>query len=234
MTSSAESYNSYILSQVKTLKKRQPGDKRVGNPFVTISRQTGAYGISVAKDLSEYLQKHEKRTKCVWTVFDKELIEKVIQEHDLPETVLPYLSEESVSEIQDMIEEIIGLHPSHNILVFKTGKTIVHLAQLGYAIIVGRAANIITAKMPGGVNIRLVSPLEKRLEHVKEYYQLTSKEAKEFIATGDQNRKNYVKKYFNKDIDDSLLYDMVINVDSLDRQETIQVIGELVLNRSGR
>jgi len=133
-----------------------------------------------------------------------------------------------------MIEELIGLHPSHNILVHKTGNTILHLAQLGYAIIVGRAANIITAKMPAGVNIRLVSPLEKRIEHVKEYYQLTTKEAHGFIAMGDRNRKKYVKKYFNKDIDDPLLYDMIINVDTLDRPETIRIIGELVLNRSKR
>jgi len=234
MTGGEDYYSSYIVSQVKSLKKRSPHDKRQGNPFVTISRQTGAYGITVSKDLSEYLQKNERRTKCVWTVFDKELIEKVINEHDLPETVLPYLSEDSVSEIQDMIEEIIGLHPSHDMLVEKTGKTILHLAQLGYAIIVGRAANIITAKMPGGVNIRLVSPLEKRLEHVQEYYKMTSKAAREFILSEDSRRKNYVKRYFKKDIDDPLLYDMVINVDSLDRQETIRIIGDLVLNRSQR
>jgi cytidylate kinase len=231
MSASADSYSSYIISQVKSLKKRSPNDKRSGNPFVTISRQAGAYGITVSKDLCEYLQKNERRTRCVWTVFDKELIEKVIQEHDLPETVLPYLSEDTVSEIQDMIEEIIGLHPSHDALVQKTGETILHLAQLGYVILVGRASNIITAKMPGGVNIRLVSPMEKRLEHVQDYYKLTLKEAKEFIATGDRSRKNYVKKYYNKDIEDPLLYDMTINVDSLDRPEIIRIIGDLVLNR---
>jgi len=231
MIGGVDPYSSYIISQVKSLKKRSPNDKRSGNPFVTISRQTGAYGITVSKDLCEYLQKNERRTRCVWTVFDKELIEKVIQEHDLPETVLPYLSEDTVSEIQDMIEEIIGLHPSHDALVKKTGETILHLAQLGYVILVGRASNIITAKMPGGVNVRLVSPMEKRLEHVQEYYKLTLKEAKEFIATGDRSRKNYIKKYYNKDIDDPLLYDMTINADSLDRPEIIRIIGDLVLNR---
>src|ERR1039458_3107691 len=112
MSGGTDSYNSYIASQVKSLKKKSSIDNRKGNPFVTISRQTGAYGITVSKDLCEYLQKNERRTKCVWTVFDKELIEKVIQEHDLPQTVLSYLSEDTVSEIQDMIEETLGLHPS--------------------------------------------------------------------------------------------------------------------------
>ena len=234
MSGGTDLYSSYIISQVKSLKKKLPNDSRLGNPFVTISRQTGAYGITVSKDLCVYLQKNEKRTKCIWTVFDKELIEKVIQDHDLPETVLPYLSEDTVSEIQDMIEESLGLHPSHDLLVMKTNKTILHLAQLGYAIIVGRASNIITAKMPGGLSIRLVCPLEKRIEHVQEYYKLTLKAAKEFVSEGDRKRKNYVKKYFDRDIEDPLLYDMLINVDCLSRQETIQVIGDLVRNRFQR
>ena len=211
-----------------------PNDKRQANPFVTISRQAGAYGITLSHDLCEYLQKNERRTKCVWTVFDKDLIKKVVEEHDLPETVLPYLSEDTVSEIQDMIEESLGLHPSHDLLVMKTNKTILHLAQLGYAIIVGRGSSIITANMPGGVRIRLVSSLEKRIEHVQEYYKKTRKEAKEFISKEDLVRKKYVKKYFSKDLDDPLLYDMVINVDGLAHEEMIQVIANLVLNRFQR
>ena len=225
-------YSSYINSQIASLKKKFPDEKRLVNPFVTVSRQTGAYGTLVSGDLCEYLQKNERRTDCVWTVFDKKLLEKVIQEHDLPETVLPYLSQHIVSEIQDMIEETLGLHPSHDALVQKTNKTILHLARLGYAIIVGRAANIITAKMPGGVNIRLVSPLEKRLEHVQEYYKMKQKEAKEFVFNEDSKRKKYVRRYFEKDIDDPLLYDMVINTGKLKPQEIIQIIGDFVFKRS--
>ena len=224
-------YSSYINSQIASLKKKFSDEKRLVNPFVTISRQTGAYGITVARDLCEYLQKNERRADCAWTVFDKELLDKVVQEHNLPETVLPYLSQYTVSEIQDMIEETLGLHPSHDALVQKTNKTILHLARLGYAIIVGRAANIITAKMPGGVNIRLVSPLEKRVEHVQEHYGMKQKEAKEFVFNEDDKRKKYVRRYFEKDIADPLLYDMVINTGELKPQEIIQIIGNFVFKR---
>ncbi|MBF0503578.1 MAG: cytidylate kinase-like family protein [Candidatus Omnitrophica bacterium] len=224
-------YNSYINSQLKSLKSRLPKEKRAGNPFVTISRQTGAYSFTIAKALCEYLNKNERRSKCIWAAFDRELIKTIAQEHNLPETVLPYLSETTVSEIQDLVEETLGLHPSHNSLVHKTGQTILHLARLGYCIMVGRAANIITAKLPGGVHIRLISPWEKRLEHIQEYYKMTEPQAKEFILTEDRDRKNYVKKYFGKDIDDPLLYDMVINVDKLKPAKTIQMIGELVFKK---
>jgi len=221
-------YNSYISCQLKSLKNKLPDGKHGRNPFVTISRQTGAYRFTIPMGLCEYLKENDKEAECPWTVFDKELIKKIAEEHNLPETVLPYLSEVAVSEIQDFVEETMGLHPSQDILVHNTGKTILHLAQLGNCIIVDRAANIITAKLPGGVHIRLISPFEKRVEHIQEYYKKTKKEAEEYILIEDRNRKNYVKKYFGKDIDDPLLYDAVINVSRLAPPKTIQIIADLV------
>jgi len=224
-------YSSYISSQLKSLKSKLPNEKRAESPFVTISRQTGAYSFTIPQALCDFLKKNDRRAKCSWAVFDKELIEKITQEHNLPETVIPYLSETTVSEIQDLVEETLGLHPSHGSLVHSTGKTILHLGQLGYCIIVGRGANIVTAKLSGGIHIRLISPWEKRLDHIREYYQLTKKEAETYILTEDRNRANYVKKYYGKDINDPLLYDAVLNVDRLGFQKTIQMIGDLVFKR---
>jgi cytidylate kinase len=224
-------YSSYISSQIKSLQKDAPHDHRLNNPFVTISRQTGTQGIAIAQGLCEYLQTKERRAKCIWTVFDKELLAKVAQEHDLPETLLPYLSEGTVSEIRDMIEESLGLHPSHDLLVMKTNSTILHLAQLGYAIFVGRGANIVTAKMRNGVNIRLVCPIEKRIAHVQKHHGLNQKEAGKFVLQEDAKRRAYVKRYFAEDVENPLLYDMVINVEDLSRPEIIQAIGDLVFRR---
>jgi DNA-directed RNA polymerase alpha subunit len=97
------------------LKKGFPNNKRSNNPFVTISRQTGAYGTTISRNLCEYLQKNERRENCQetpkWIAFGKELIDKVVEELDLPKTVFPYLSEDMISYIQDMVEETLGLHP---------------------------------------------------------------------------------------------------------------------------
>jgi len=231
MSGMFNNYGSYINSQMASLKKKFPDEKRFVNPFVTISRQTGAYGLTIARDLCEYLQKNEKRPNCFWAGFDRELIAKVVEEHNLPEKVLPYLSETTISEIQDIMEELFDVHPSQYTLVHKTGETILHLAQLGYVVIVGMASNIITAKLPGGVHIRLIGPLEARVKRIQEYYQMDEKKAMEFILVEDQNRKNYAKKYFEKDVDDPSLYDMVINTGGLKPQEIVQVVGDFVLKR---
>ena len=225
-------YTVYLQSQVKNLKDYVEKARRINSPFVTISRETGAYGLTIAKSLGEYLQKHERRKKCPWTVFDKELLDRVVQEHDLPQTVLPYLSETTISEIEDMMEEVFGLHPSRYLLVHETSKTILHLAQLGYSILIGRGANIITAKVPGGVHVRLISPLEKRIHHMQEYLKISKKEAKDFVIKKDRNRSDYVKKYFGENIADPFLYDLVLNIDNLTPQEAVRIIGSLVLKQS--
>jgi len=224
-------YSSYINSQLISLEKKRRDEKRLVNPFVTISRQTGAYGITVSKGLCESLQKLEKRANCTWTLFDRELIGKVAQDHNLPDRVLPYLSEATISEIQDIMEELFDVHPSQYTLVHKTGETILHLAQLGFVVMVGRASNIITAKMPGGVHVRLIGPFDRRLQHIEEYYRMDEKKALAFIHTEDQNRKDYVKKYFGRDIEDPLLYDLVINTGKLKPHEIIHAIEDLVLKR---
>ncbi|MDE1920944.1 MAG: cytidylate kinase-like family protein [Candidatus Omnitrophica bacterium] len=224
-------YTSYIHSQAKKLREDPQKNRRTNRPYVTISRQTGAYGLTVARKLCEYLQKNERREKCPWTVFDKEVLKKVVDGLELPETVLPYMSESTISEVEDLMEELFGLHPSRYLLVHETSETILQLAQLGYAIIIGRASGIITAKVPGGVHVRLISPLEKRIEHMQEYLKVSKKEAREFVLKKDRNRRDYVKKYFGKDNADPLLYDLVINVDAVGPQETARLIGGLVLKQ---
>ena len=45
---------------------------------VTISRQTGSGGHVVAEQLAAYLQAHAPNEACPWTVFDRNLVEKVL------------------------------------------------------------------------------------------------------------------------------------------------------------
>ena len=65
-----------------------------------------------------------------------------------------------------------------------------------------------------------------------EYAQLDRKEASEYVQREDQGRKRYVEKYFESDIDDPLLYDLVINTDRVPYGEAGRLIAEAVFGRS--
>ena len=51
---------------------------------VTISRQTGSGAHVVGEELAKHLQAHSPKDAPPWTLFDRNLVEKVLEEHHLP------------------------------------------------------------------------------------------------------------------------------------------------------
>ena len=225
---SLKSCKSYIECQFRETESKT---NEVRRPFVTISRQAGAGGIAIGRILSDYLRRRDKSAKCfcAWTVFDKNLVAEVIKTYNLPERLQKFMNEEKISEMDDILGELFRLHPAKWTLVQKTSRTILHLAQLGYVILVGRGANVVTHELEGGFHVRLVGSLEKRLKHLQEYYGFNALQAAEFLKTEDEGRKSYLKNYFGKNIDDPLLYDLVINTDFISYDNAARIIGRAVL-----
>jgi cytidylate kinase len=198
---------------------------------VTISRQTGSGAMSIAQKLADYLQA-QNPSGCPWTVFDKNLMEKVLEDHHLPARIAKFLPEDSVSGIKDTVDELLGLHPPSWIVVRQTTETILKLAELGNVILIGRAGSVITSKLPNVLHVRLVGSLEKRVARLQARNGLTEEQAKEFIARGDRGRARYLKKHFQKHIDDLLLYDLAINTDRFSEDEAARLIGDSLLSRA--
>jgi cytidylate kinase len=225
-----EYFQRYLDSQLKAA----PGREAKPRPFVTISRQTGAGGITIGEKLAVYLAAHDGCGGCAWAVFDRDLVEKVMEEHRLPERVRPFLKEDKISELQDILDELFGIHPPEWALAKKTADTILHLAGLGHAVLVGRGANVVTRKLEEGFHVRLVAPMEVRLRHVQEYFRLGAAEAANLIRTEDAGREHYLKAYFGQRIDDPLLYDLVLNTERVSYDEAAALIGQAVIQRLHR
>ena len=196
-----------ISSWFKSLEESKRTERREkGRPFVTISRESGAYGTTIADMLCEYLRRHERSREPPWVVFDKELIRKVIEEHQFPAAFQKYFVESSIPLVEDILAELFGFHPLQETLVRSMSETILRLATLGHVILVGRGANIITRRLPNGTHVRLVGSFEKRVAHMKEYLNLSQQQAREYVVKEDQDRQVYIKRYFQKDIGDVSLY----------------------------
>lgn len=207
---------------VRSRKKQQPA--------VTISRQTGAGGRTVAEYLADYLEKHGPSPGMPWTVFDKRLVEIVLEKSNLPSRLASSLPEDKVSGVTDAIEELLGLHPPSWALVRQMSETILHLASLGNAIIVGRGASVITADLDHVFHVRLVGSLEKRAERVMEHYEMSRKAAEKFLVAEDRGRQRYLKKHFGRDIDDPLLYHFTINTDHITCSEAAELVGRYIVD----
>jgi cytidylate kinase len=200
---------------------------------VTISRQAGCGALAVAQKLAEYLQSRSPKDACRWTVFDRNLIDKVLEDHNLPTRLARFLPEDTVSKIEDILAELFEMRPSVETMIRQTAETMLRLAGLGSVILIGRGGNVITAELPHVLHVRLVAPLEKRVEYAhKEYnqYNMTRDQARKFCLGEDRGRERYLKKYFNSDIKDPLLYHMIINTGLVNYDDAAKLIGDAVLN----
>lgn len=200
-------------------------------PTVTISRQTGAGASVVCEKFIEIMSNQDTECKCGWAYFDKNLIEKVIADYNLPEMLADLKIEDKYSTVDTIIKDFLWFNESNWTLVHKTSKTILRLAELGNVVFVGRGANIITSKLKNVFHVRLVAPFESRIKHIQEYFDMSIKEANVYIKKEEQARKNYLKSYFYKEIDNPVHYHLILNTHLLGYEEAAEIIAHSVIKR---
>lgn len=220
----------YIETHSKEKESGKQGKFEKG-PCITISRETGAGADIISQKLIEILQKYKKENLPDWIIFDKNLIEKVLEDHHLPKTLSDMIDEKKHSAIVSFASEVLVGQPSIQSLVHKTTQTILSLAEIGNVIIIGRGGNIVTSNLPNAFHVRLVSTIEDRIKHTKEVYGFDSKQATDFLKKDEQARKNYISTYFHKQLDDPLLYDLTINTHRFTYDHTAELIADAVMTK---
>lgn len=220
-----EKHTDLTESEITQLRKESPG------PTITISRETGIGAGIICEKLIEYFKANIKESKSDWVYFDKNLITKVLEDHNLPDRLNKFMTEAETSTMNSMMNELLGIHPPRLKLYHKITKTIYQLAELGNVIIVGRGANIITAELKNAYHIRLVAPLNSRVENAQKLYGFDKHKTYNFIKREDKSRKEHIKKYFHKNIDDPHLYHLTVNTDLLTSDMVGNLIGDLIVRR---
>ena len=210
----------YIESHSALKDSRQP--KGPIGPCITISRETGVRADKISELLIDIFQK--LNNKAHWAVFDKNLIEKVLQDHHLPETLSKLMEEKKYPSMNSILNELLAGQPGVWSLAHKTTKTIFELGRIGNVIIIGRGANIITSNLSNAYHIRLVAPIEARISHIQQLFNLDKKDALDFIKREDADRKEYLRNYFHKDISDPLLYNLIINTGLQSDEDCAEII----------
>ncbi|HEY0792615.1 MAG TPA: cytidylate kinase-like family protein [Chthoniobacterales bacterium] len=218
-----EAFRHYLHAQADA---SRPGDTPP-RLALTISRETGAGAVTVAQLVADLLQQTEKAAGAKpWAVFDANLAEQVLADHNLPLRLERFMTEDARLPAESVVEEVLGLHPPHWTLVQHTTDTILRLAAMGNAILVGRGSSVIAARMHHVFHVRLVAPVTDRIAHVASYYHLDEPEASKLVRNKDEGRRRYLRRYFNAEIDDATLYDLTLNTGRLGVARTAQIIAE--------
>jgi cytidylate kinase len=104
---------------------------------------------------------------------------------------------------------------------------------MGRVVMVGRGAEVITQLLPYVLHVRLVAPLSKRIAQAGEFYGLSANEAAMKVAEEDHARRRYLRRYFDADGDNPLLYHLVIKATKTGFAGAAEIIVQAALKHYG-
>ena len=182
-------------------------------PIVTVSRQSGSRGSYFASRLAQ---------KLGYQRIHREVIDAICASSGHRARIVAALDEHSRSDLEVMVESIIsGQSFDHSDYMRHLVRVLLSMSRLGGVVVVGRGANFILGPKRG-FHIRFVCPVERRIDNLIAYKQLSAEEADERIKTTDTERTHFVRRLFDADINDPLRYDLVINAAYIDVEELVE------------
>jgi cytidylate kinase len=202
-------------------------------PFVTISRQAGAGGHTLANVLIErFHQEADKELFGDWEMFDQKLVAMVADDADLRVSVEALLTEEYRRASEDFFRQLFTATTHQDIVMDRVFRLVRVLAEVGKAVIVGRAGSEVTRGLGPSVSVRLIAPEDVRLERMLELHGIDERKAKELIDRSDSGRARLLKRHFRVDIDDPLLYDAVWNTGNVSFDAIAESIVAMLKDRA--
>ena len=209
----SEQVHSWSIRDARAKEKKE---LRGDWPAITISREFGAKGRSLAKALNK---------RVGFKVWDKELLSAIADEAGADEKFLASLDERRRKVIEDtLMGSFMGSKLSNAHYLRSLNRVVQTISAHGKAIIVGRGANFII-KSPDVLRIRLVCPLELRIPRIAEQEGISEKEAKKLILTRDKEREDFIRLSFKKEAGKAQEFDLIINTGPFD----ISSLTDLVL-----
>ena len=173
----------------------------------------GSWGSQVAEEAARRLG-----YKLVW----RDLINQAALRAGVPEVALATIDELG----------ILGLKPSSNDLLayHRAVRQIMgEMCKEGNIVIVGRAGQVILQDQVDTVHVRVIAPRAIRIARIEKEKSVSMDVASALIDRSDRSRTDYLKRYYQAQVDDPQLYDLVINTGRLPVDNAAALISHLVL-----
>ena len=108
------------------------------------------------------------------------------------------------------------------------------LASYHPAVIYGRGSQFILRDHPRALHISVVAPFEVRLKRVMESLNLNECRAKQEMNRFDNSAREFMKRFFNSDMEDPAHYDLVINTKNFNLENCVSMITQALALKQSR
>ena len=184
--------------------------------IITISREMGSGGIPIA---------HRAAEKLGYTLVDGEALRKVASQYGLSQEAFEAADEHPPAFVAEKdVRLLVDLH-------------LIELMVLDYAlkgdvIIYGRGGQDLLKKIRSVFRVRITAPFEERVERWAEREWLDPDLARLLVRKSDQQRAGFIKYYFDRDWENPLDYDLVINTQRLSEDKAVALICDGVMDQN--
>jgi cytidylate kinase len=103
---------------------------------------------------------------------------------------------------------------------------ILEYAAADRVVLIGRGGSFLLRDVPFCLRVRLVAPLEARLERIMVLESLSREAAERLIARVDDDRACYIRANYGSDWDREQAYDLTLNTGSLTYDQVVDVLVE--------
>ena len=206
-----------VEEQVRKWQITTTGQKvsRPKTTVITVSREPGSGGNLVARGISK---------KLGLDLFHQEVIHEMAKSAKVSKRFVQTLDEKAMNVLDEWIVALVDdrhLWPDQYLQHLM--RVVGIIGQHGSAVMVGRGANFIVP--PGKrMRVRIIAPMAFRIKRVAATYKVSAKVAKRRVVRTNSERRAFIRKYFNADIDDPANYDLVINTETTGIDPAIDAI----------
>lgn len=198
--------------------------------IITIGRQFGSGGREIGKRLAEVL-----KISC----YDKELLAAAAKKSGLSAQFLDNYDEKPTNSLLYSIvmgQSHMFLNGSGQIsveqLALKAQRdAVLHVAEEGSCVIVGRCADYILRDREDLVSLFITADHADRVEHICSRDGMTGQQAEEKMYRMDKARKSYYAYYANGDWGEAANYDLCVNVSRFGVEKSVETILKFVEGR---
>lgn len=176
--------------------------------IITISREMGSGGIPIVQQAAE---------KLGYRLIDGEAIENIAPRYGLTLEVLSQIDEKPPAFIEHLDRQIeLGMSRIQLIVLEQ--------ALQGDVIIYGRGGQDLLEGIDNVLRVRVIAPFELRVERWAEREWIDPDLAYTLVRKSDQQRAGFIKYYHDRNWEDPIHYDLVINTAKLSEETAVKQI----------
>lgn len=221
---SLEEYNRRQKEKA-ALQHRKPKPR----PCITISREFGCEGYSVAERLRELMM---QKTGDEWVLIDKAVLEEVAHHHNVSEEILRTLGENN-RILNDVLATFSPHWKSDQDYFRLLSRHVVALAEQGNVIISELGGAIITRHMECSCHFRIFGSEAFKALTLSRRLDITPEKAESLMHRQQKARDHFTRAFLDQNDHDPALYHLLFNNDRVAAGAIAHAIADFVLTRHG-